>query len=201
MLKVMLIDKSEGGSSTIISGLSLCRDKQCTEKTITDCMEAKPVPHLAALEMSWYCFLVEGLSVKARIQLERHRMFSSIERSTRALDMGCAEYVIPETIQESQKCIYLHALNDAMEYYNRLIDSGEKKENAAYVLPLGVTTRFQLSGNGRVFFEYLTKRLCKRHVQREHFRLAGLIYSQLEELNPVFKYAVPCGECGKCGEN
>jgi hypothetical protein len=24
----MLIDKSEGGSSTIISGLSLCRDKQ-----------------------------------------------------------------------------------------------------------------------------------------------------------------------------
>lgn len=195
-MKITLIDKNQSGTNAIISGLSLCRNKQCTEKTLTDCMEALPIPHLAALEMSWYCFLVEGLSVKARIQLERHRHQSSIERSTRALDMSDVEFVIPETAKYPS---YFSRVYDAViEWYKGALELGETKEDASYLLSTGITTKFQLSGNGRVFFEYLQKRLCKKHVQREHYRLAQEIYKQLVRENIAFKYAHPCRICHKC---
>lgn len=195
-MKVTLIDSNVGGASTIISGLSLCRDKQCTEQTIDHCMTAKPVPHLAALEMCWFAFLVEGVSVKMRIQLERHRMFSSIERSTRHINMSEAEFVVPPTVKDPE--LFKAAYTACKMWYMKAIDCEEKEEDAAYLLPLGVTTKFQLAGNGRVWFEYLQKRLCKKKVQREHFLFAREVYKQFVRQMPVFKYAHPCRECREC---
>jgi len=195
-MKVTLIDKNINCIDTTISGLSLCRDKQCTKKTVDHCMTAKPVPHLAALEMCWFCFAVEGVSVKMRIQLERHRMFSSIERSTRSINMSDAEFIIPPTAKNPEhfKISYM----EAMHNYELAIKQGESLEDAAYLLPVGVETKFQLSGNGRVWFEYLQKRLCRKHVQREHYLFAREIYKQLVREIPQFKCAHPCRECKQC---
>lgn len=197
-MKVTLIDKNINGIDTIISGLSLCRDKQCTEKTVDHCMTAKPVPHLAALEMCWFAFLVEGVSVKTRIQLERHRMFSSIERSTRSINMSDMELIIPPTAKNPEhfKISYM----EAMFNYELAIKQGESLEDASYLLPAAIETRFQLSGNGRVWFEYLQKRLCKKHVMPEHFNFALELYRQLVKEIPCFRYAIPCRECGECRE-
>lgn len=194
-MRVELVDSTNG---TMIEALSMCRDKQCTEQTIDHCLKAKPVPHLAVLEFSDFTFRVEGLSVKARIQLERHRLFSSMERSTRHINMSEAEFIVPPTAKN--KGLFEKYLGGCRWFYNSLIENGESEEDAAYILPLAVETRFYLKGNGRVFFEYFTKRLCKKHVQPEHYLFARELYRQLVKQIPQFKYANPCRGCGQCSD-
>ncbi len=201
-MKVTLVDYNAKGLEPVVQALSLCRDKPCTYETVIRCLEAKPVPHLSPLEMTWFCFLVEGLSVKARIQLERHRLFSSLERSTRAIDMSAAELVIPEGVRDKE--MFRRAYQQAMENYTRALEVGESLEDASYLLPLGVTTRFQLAGNGRVWLEWLNKRLCKKYVQPEHHQLARMVHQELSGISPelkqVFQFAVPCRYCNECAQ-
>jgi flavin-dependent thymidylate synthase len=192
-MKVILIDKNLQGVKTIISGLSLCRDKQCTATTIEHCITAEPFPHLSALEMCWFAFLVEGLSVKTRIQLERHRLFSTIERSTRSINMSDAKFVTPETAKGAHT--FRQSYSSAISEYEEALHLGESFEDAAYLLPLGVTTKFQIAGNGRVWFEWLQKRLCKKYVQAEHGSFAIEVWRLLKKEMDFFEYAMPCGDC------
>lgn len=194
-MKVTLIDKNTNGINTVIQALSLCRDKQCTESTVDHCLTAKPVPHLSALEFTWFCFLVEGVSIKTRLQQARHRHFSSMERSTRSINMDSAEVILPTTTKHKEhfaECYDISCLG-----FNRA-NICETNEDAAYLLPLGTETKFVLAGNGRVWFEYLRQRLCKKHVQAEHYELAKELSRQLIKEVSQFEYAHPCNTCGAC---
>lgn len=196
-MKVTLIDKNEKGAETIIKALSLCRNKQCNEKTIDHCLQAKPTPHLSALEFVWYCFLVEGVSIKTRLQQARHRTFSSMERSTRHINMEDAEMIVPPTrIDDGEG--YEWDYNEIRETYAEYLAYGEAIEDAAYILPVATGTKFVLAGNGRVWFEYFQKRLCRKHVQREHYLMARELYKQVIREVPQFKYAHPCRYCSIC---
>lgn len=195
-MQVTLIDKNTNGAETILRALSLCRDKQCTDKAIDHCLTAKPAPHLSALEFVWYCFLVEGVSIKTRLQQARHRQFTSMERSTRHIDVSNCEVVVPPTALLED--YYNEAYAEALGNYNYSL-TGETLEDAAYILPMATTTKFVLAGNGRVWYEYLQKRLCKKYVQAEHYQLARELYNQLLKELPQFKYAHPCLTCGECG--
>jgi len=86
-MKITVLDSNTKGTGTMLRAIGICRDRECTVTTLENALGAKPVPHMSVLEFGWVCLLVEGVSVKTRIQLERHRMFSSIERSTRSIDM------------------------------------------------------------------------------------------------------------------
>lgn len=196
-MKITLIDKNTNGIKTIIDALSICRDVQCTEETLNHCLTAKPVPHLSALEFCWFCFLIEGVSVKARIQQLRHRHFSTMERSTRAIDLSDSVPVIPPTTLLGD--LYLYCYRQSIDNYVDIID-GQTREDASYVLPLGIETKFVLAGNGRVWYEYFQKRLCKKYVQAEHYRLADELYIQLVGEIPQFMYAHPCQYCGQCAK-
>jgi flavin-dependent thymidylate synthase len=197
MLKVQLIDKNENGLNTIIKGLSLCKDKSCSDNTITSCIIDE---HYSALEKVWFSFYVEGLSIKARIQLLRHRLFSTMERSSRFINVSNDTCIIPETAKDPDlfKIMYRQTLSN----YKLLIETGESLENAAYMLPTGTETRFTLDGNGRIFFEYLKKRDCIKHVQIEHYRFAQEIYKQLNQLYPIIynDNFLGCKACGLCIE-
>jgi len=189
-LKVTLIDKNVNGINTVIQALSLCRDKQCTEATVDHCLTAKPVPHLSALEFTWFCFLIEGVSIKTRIQQLRHRHFSTMERSTRSIDVGDSEAITPADDLERYA-------DDMLLMYD-VATLTHPLEDAAYILPLATETKFMLAGNGRVWFEYLQKRLCPEFVQAEHYLLAKELHKQLIKEIPQFKYAHPCRDCGQC---
>ena len=177
----------------MIESLSLCKNKKCDEETIIDCLKAEPVPHLSVLENCWFTFKVEGVSVKTRIQLERHRLFSTMERSTRHINMSEATTIVPSNAKNPE--LFEQAYSYAKYYYYYLLEREENIEDASYVLPLGVETKFTLSGNGRVWFEYLSKRMCKKYVQKEHYDLAIGLYSELIRYMSFFKYAIPCLNC------
>ncbi len=197
-MKITLIDKNVNGIDTVIQALSLCRDKPCTESTVDHCLTAKPVPHLSALEFVWFVFEVDGLSVKARIQQLRHRLASTMERSTRAIDMSDCTFVVPPTAKHPER--FIERYEQIRRMYTNAISEGETKEDASYLLPLATSTRFTWAVNGRVAFEYLQKRLCKKHVQAEHYKLAAEIYRQLVKEIPQLRYAHPCQYCLQCTE-
>lgn len=194
-MKVTLIDKNTNGINTIIDALNICRDKQCTEKTLTDCLNAKPFPHLSVLEFSWFCFLIEEVSIKTRIQQLRHRTFSTMERSTRHIDMSSYGGVVPAGAGFTDTFEEFYGIIKTL--YAEMSET-EKLGDAAYILPLGTETKFLLAGNGRVWFEYLQKRLCPEFVQEEHYLFAEEIYRQLVKEIPQFEFANPCLKCGVC---
>ncbi|MDP4159801.1 MAG: FAD-dependent thymidylate synthase [Bacillota bacterium] len=196
-MKVTLIDMNTKGVKTMISALGICRGNDCTEDTLKKALEAKPVPHMSVLEFGWVCLKVEGVSVKTRIQLVRHRLFSTMERSTRSINMEQAKCIIPKTaINTYIYDSYTLALDD----YSTALYEGLTPEDASYLLPMGVETEFFLAGNMRTWFEYFEKRLCKKHVQDEHYRLAMEMYKLIKDKFPMISQAVPCKACGKCGE-
>lgn len=209
-MKVELTDWNTRGGGKLKKILSVCRDKECTLQTVYQCLKARPVPHMSILEHTWFEFLVEGLSIKARIQLLRHRLFreedwTTMERSTRHINMSEAEFIYPATARKKE--IFREAYRAARTWYEKAIAAGENEEDAAYILPLATETKFYLAANGRVWFEYLYKRLCRNHVQDEHYKLAVKILKELvwqldmyDGTGSIFKESMPCELCKKCRE-
>jgi len=195
-MKVTLIDSNARGTKTMLQALGICRGKDCTTDTLDKALEAKPVPHASVLEFGWVCLLVEGVSVKARLQVLRSRLFSTMERSTRAIDMSKSRWSTPNTAVFTGDMG--EWLDDSVGGYMRAVENGESLEDAAYLLPLGIETSFFMAGNIRIWFEYFQKRLCKKHVQDEHYHLALDMWHVITELFPIVLKAHPCKACGEC---
>ena len=195
-MKITLIDSNARGLNTMLQALGICRGKECTLDTLDKALEAKPVPHMSVLEFGWVCLLVEGVSVKTRIQVLRSRLFSTMERSTRSIDMGESYFVIPETSIRPKSMQRVMTLE--LQEYALAKQGGESLEDSAYLLPLGIETSFFMAGNLRIFFEYFQKRLCKKHVQDEHYRLALDMWHMVTELFPIVLKAHPCKACREC---
>ena len=193
-MRVELIEATN--PDVMLRVMSICRGKTCTQDTMVEALEAKPVPHASLLEFGWVCLLVEGVSVKTRIQLLRSRLFSTMERSTRSIDMTNAGIVVPTT--SKTKGTMRKTMDSEMDDYSVAVINGETFEDASYLLPLGVETDFFLAGNLRVWFEYFQKRLCKKHVQDEHYRMAMRMFTTILGVFPTIAKAHPCKACGAC---
>jgi len=194
-MRVTLIDANSNGMQSMVDTIGICRNKKCTLDTIEKALEAKPVPHMSVLEFGWAMVKVEGVSIKTARQLFRHRHFSYMEESTRSVDMSKAEMIEPKTAQDE----FGMFLDSSMSYYQEaILEYCETLEDAAYLLPLGITTKFFLAGNIRTWFEYFEKRLCKKHVQDEHWALAVMAWELLQTEFPILAKAHPCKKCGKC---
>lgn len=195
-MKVTLIDHNTRNIESMIQAIGVCRDKQCTEKTLNDCLEAKPVPHMSALEFGWAMVKVEGVSIKAARQLFRHRHFSYMEASSRSINLSDADWIVPNTAKSPTAM--RRKMGEEVNVYDAFTLASESLEDAAYLLPLGIETKFFVAGNIRVWFEYFQKRLCKTHVQDEHYHLAVEVWNLLQPLFPILKKAYPCWKCGEC---
>ena len=98
---------------------------------------------MSVLEFGWIMVEVEGVSVKCRLQEVRHRIFTTLERSTRALNMSGEEVVISETVKNKEA--FRRALGFAMSEYELALGRGESFEDASYLLPMAITTKFLFS--------------------------------------------------------
>lgn len=194
-MQIKLVDYNMGGAQTVLDALSVCRGKQCSGETLEHCLTAKPVPHLSALEFMWFCFLVSGMSIKTRLQVARHRHFSTMERSTRHINMAVTKAVSPPNVGVVG---WAMLEEKAMGNYANAVYLGGHIEDAAYLLPMATPTTFYIAGNGRAWFEYLQKRLCVKYVQAEHYIFARKVFDQLVKILPGYGHARPCRDCGVC---
>jgi thymidylate synthase (FAD) len=201
-MKVTLVDYNYHGESAVIQALSVCRNKQCTEKTIRDVLTASPVPHLAALEFTWFCFKIEGVSRSFTHQLVRHRHFSFMQRSQRACNEADELFVIPETLSKAESDVVNGSLERIRSEYKTLVAIGVPLEDARCVLPNATPTTIFVAGNGRTFWEWFQKRLCSKHTQAEHYAVAKEVYSILRSTfeRIPWEKSLPCPNCGMCAK-
>uniref|UniRef100_A0A6M3K765 Putative thymidylate synthase n=1 Tax=viral metagenome TaxID=1070528 RepID=A0A6M3K765_9ZZZZ len=124
--------------------------------------------HTSLLEHISFSFYIEGISRSCLAQLTRHRIASYSVRSLRyARPEG---FVVPDTVADECDLDVLqwHGLmEDALEEYNFLTAHGVPKEDARYVLPLGVTTNLVMTANARSLRSVFEARALNPHAQWE----------------------------------
>ena len=177
-------------------GMSMCYGSKCS---INSLVKAVSAGHLSLLEHANATFELE-CSQKCLAQITRHRHFSFTVESTRGKDITESGYY---DVSEGDK-----RLNELLkEYwelttktYGLMLQHGKSKEHAAYVLPLMANVKFYITGNLRVWFEYLQKRLCNR-ASDEHKELALEIYKRLHVLYPSIFNSEVMGLCCGCKES
>lgn len=141
--------------------------------------------HESVIEHSSASFEVSGVSRVLTHELVRHRLFSFSQRSQRYVDEANPSYVIPEEIENNPKAkeVFIEAMDNAWNSYNKLQALGLKNEMSRYVLPNACTTKICISGNFREWRNFLKLRLSKR-AQHEIRNLANVILNKLIEIAP-----------------
>lgn len=115
--------------------------------------------HESVLEHATATFEISGISRACANQLTRHRLASFIQESQRYVDVRLNKLVRPpsyseEDWQEAQKL-----LHQALQLYEAFLARGIPKEDARYVLPLGIETRLVLTANFRELRHILRLRM------------------------------------------
>ena len=179
-----------------INGMSMCYGAKCSVNSL---VKAVGAGHLSLLEHANATFELE-CSQKCLAQITRHRHFSFTVESTRGKDITENGYYELPLKDKELNSIVDDLWKLSVEAYELLVDSGESKEHAAYVLPLMANVKFYITGNLRVWFEYLQKRLCNR-ASDEHKEMAIEIYKRLHVLYPSVFNTELMGLCCGCKES
>ena len=171
-----------------------------------DCIESN---HGRTLEFPDVHMVLDGYSARVIREWYTHigGMPTRLQASTRYIDYGDFDYVVPPSIKHmgSAECIYEEAMGDIMQAVQDLENFGIPREDAALLLPLGMTTRIVCKHNLRNLIDMSRQRECVRAYweYRDIFRdmkLALTNYSE-EWARLVAKTMHPkCVEYGYCSE-
>lgn len=159
--------------------------------------------HTSILEQVSYTFLIEGASRSLLSQITRHRLFSFISGSQHYIDYSnIGDFETPIELLNNTKEVqnkYYKILNNSIEEYKKLINSGVDHSVARQILPNAMRNNLIVTGNLREWCNFLNLRLCNRNTSEIQY-IAFLIYKELMKYNPeVIKQVGPdCIITGKC---
>jgi thymidylate synthase (FAD) len=130
-----------------------------------------------------------------------------LQASTRYIDYGEFEYVTPESVKENAKAehVYISAMAGISEAVGMLEEMGIPREDAAMLLPLGMTTRVVDKRNLRNLIDMSRQRMCNRAFW-EFRELFGDICDALANYSEEWAWIVAscfhekCVELGYCPE-
>ena len=157
-------------------------------KLIKQCIE---LGHTSVLEFVDFTFMIECSRV-TQLQLVRHRMSSFSGESARVLTPK--DYLVPSGGNPKVQSIYAEIYQLSEQYYNKLLEAGESKESARYVLPCGQMSRILYKANLRSLRNAISERTCR--ASQEEIRY---IFNEIKEMFssvPILMYMVE--KCHKC---
>lgn len=164
--------------------------------------------HTSTLEHIHFTFAIESVSRALLAQLTRHRQLSFSVQSQRYNKFssdsrsGGFDYVIPESVKESERVCYLVSdetgdyvkgkaedyfvkfMKDIQSMYDELIRLGIPQEDARSVLPNAATCNLVTSGNLRAWLEFYKKRKSGNGAQAEIAEFAERIKNAIVEVEP-----------------
>ena len=182
------------------------------EEAASNCYNSKPSSsgaimkhciksgHTSVTEFADFTFHIEGVSRALSHQLVRHRLASYAQRSQRYCSEDGFKYVVPKTISKN---------NDALEHYNKLMETiqseynalqelGIPNEDARMVLPNACETVIEVKMNLRALMNFMHERLCTC-AQWEIRELARKMRDEVIKEVPILEdYLVP--KCEKNGK-
>lgn len=109
--------------------------------------------------------IIEGYSARVIREWYTHIGGSPtrLQSSTRYVNYDNFEYIVPKTVQtEEQKTWYNNAIDTISQTLKNLEESGVKREDAAMLLPLGMTTKIVDKRNVRSVISMAEQRMCSR---------------------------------------
>lgn len=171
-----------------------------------DCIESG---HGRTMEFPDVYMILDGYSARVVREWYTHigGMPTRLQASTRYINYGEFEYVTPPSIKGTgaMESIYAEAMGDIMQAVQDLEKFGIPREDAAMLLPLGMTTRIVDKRNLRNLIDMSRQRMCDRAYWefRELFRdicIAMTNYS--EEWGRIVntQFHAKCAETRTCPE-
>lgn len=152
--------------------------------------------------------IIEGYSARVIREWYTHIGGSPtrLQSSTRYVNYDNFEYIVPKTVQtEEQKTWYNNAIDTIGQTLKKLEESGVKREDAAMLLPLGMTTKIVDKRNVRSVISMAEQRMCSR-AYWEYRELFNEYIKQLKLYSEEWATLIPivmrpkCETLGYCPE-
>lgn len=124
--------------------------------------------------------IIEGYSTRVIREWYTHIGGSPtrLQESTRYCNCEDFDYITPENLNDEQTSAYNNAMNEIKDNYGMLLKFGVSKEDAANILPLGMTTKI------------VDKRNLCNIVDMSHVRMCHSAYWEYRELFHDYKEAL-----------
>ena len=129
-----------------------------------DCIESG---HGRTFEFPDVYMELDGYSARVIREWYTHigGMPTRLQASTRYIDYGEFEYVTPPSIRDASPEVFMtyeNAMECTKQFIAHLEDAGIPREDAALLLPLGMTTRIVCKHNLRNLIDMSRQRMCNR---------------------------------------
>lgn len=129
-----------------------------------------------------------------------------LQESTRRVDYDNFEYVIPPSVQTNEQItIYYNAMDEIKKAVSGLENLGVPREDAANLLPLGMTTTIVDKRNARNLMDMSRQRMCSK-AYYEYRNLFNCIIKELQKISEEWQTLISmvmhpkCEEIGYCPE-
>lgn len=163
--------------------------------------------HGRTLEFPQVYLTIDGYSARCIRELYTHIAGgpTRLQASTRYIDYSNFDYIVPDYHDDLIEHTYHDAMDAILTAYSKLISMGMTKEDAANVLPLGMTTKIVIRTNLRHLIDMMAVRQCRRaywEMQElmEEIKIALSEYSDQWKLLCKYYMPVKCERDGKCTE-
>ena len=196
------------------AGICYGADTTNQEKNFKRGMDCLTSQHGRTLEFPTVYLVLNGYSARVIREWYTHigGMPSRLQASTRYIEYGKFEYIIPHTIEKNEKCkvAYENTMKAISVMIKALEENGIPKEDAANLLPFGMKTVVTCKINLRSLIDMSHQRMCSRAYWefRELFRdLCKELSAYSEEwkllidkfFEPKCEYLDYCPEKFTCG--
>ena len=157
--------------------------------------------HGRVLEYADVWFIIDGYSARVVRELYTHigGAPTRTQASTRYINESNFRYYVPATLENTNRewllDRYMNTMDNIQDTYQALIDNGIPKEDAANLLPLGMSTTVAIRMNARTLMTMAEQRLCNR-AYVEYRQLMRDIITALKEYSE--EWHVLCSTIMKC---
>lgn len=223
MARVMLVSSTLDANAVMSMSAHCCvasdsdditpwKEVQNDYKSLRHAVESN---HQSIMEHAVFTFFIEGMSRACSHQLVRHRVASVSQQSQRYVKMDGFEYVIPESIRNSETIWrnqdlgdeistlewYKKLMSELSEQYSQLVKIGIPEEDARYILPNACCTNMVFTCNLRELKHIAEERLC----ERAQWEIRDIVEQMVDLANscmePIIVPLVPkCKTLGYCPE-
>ena len=151
---------------------------------------AKKVGHYSVLEHINFTFSISKASRILTHQLVRHRIASYSQMSIRAVDPEHLDTILPATVSAKAKEIFRKHCQNTRETYRQLVKAGVPREDARFILSMGIETHIVVTMNARELLHFIRLRTDER-AQWEIRELANQMLTLARQVAPIIFESIP----------
>lgn len=206
---IKVIDYTSNPLTLMGKVASSCWNSNPSPRIGIECIESG---HGRVLEYPDVTVEINGYSSRCIRQIYTHAHTSKLQSSTRYIDYGNFDYIVPESITKEPFALeeYNYCMGKIKDTYLMLQLEGISKEDIANILPLGMISKMVLKINARAILHMAEVRLCNRtywefrNFMKQFIDVVGKLDNEWKQ---IMSYAKPkceirgyCEEKNSCGK-